>query len=509
MAEFFDVILIGGGVVGCMTARYLSRYQLSVLLIEKESDIGMGASAANSAIVHAGYDPEPGTLKAEMNVRGNEMFDILACELGFAFERRGDYVVAIGPEEKFALDKLMRQGIQNGVPGLMIIGADEMRRREPGINPQVSGALWASTGGICDPFAVSVAAIENAIQNGVKVYLETRFESFIIENGVIKGIRTNRGEIGCRWVINAAGIYADDVMHAAGVRPEFFITPRRGEYCVLDRAEVTINNVLFPTPTEKGKGILVTTTVHGNTILGPNAQIISDKTDRQVTPAGLQEVWQGANKLIPALKPREAIAVFAGLRAMGNAPALKPGVKHQHDFVIEIPATVHGLVNLGGIESPGFTSAPAIAERVIELLRDAGESLPEKADWNPIRPPRLRFREVSQQEQARLVRSNPSYGRMICRCENVTEAEILQEIHAPLPARTYDAIKRRTWLGTGRCLGAFDMPRVVELLAQELNIPIEQVSKKGPGSEFLFRPTKDVKETLSLDGVGVGASHDD
>jgi glycerol-3-phosphate dehydrogenase len=486
----YDVIIIGGGVVGSMVARFLSRYQLSILLIEKESDVGMGASAANSAIVHAGYDPEPGTLKAELNVLANPMWDKLSGELGFEFERRGDYVVAVGQEEIPALEKLLDQGIRNGVPGMHMISAEEMHHREPAISSDVSGALWAPTGGLCDPFAVTVAAIENAIQNGVTVYLDTAFEDFIIESGKIVGVRTNRGDFGCRWVVNAAGIYADDVMHKAGVRPEFQITPRRGEYCVLDRAEMTINNVLFPTPTDKGKGILVTATLHGNTILGPNAEVINNKEDREVTPHGMSEIWHGAHKLVPSLQPKHTIAVFAGLRAMGNAACKTPGVKHNHDFVVEIPEEVHGLVNLGGIESPGFTAAPAIALRVIELLKNSGEVLQEKKDWNPIRPPRPRFRKLPLEEQIKLIKTNPDYGRIICRCENVTEAEIIQEIHALLPARTYDAIKRRTWLGTGRCLGSFDMPRVVEILARELGISPFEVSKKGAGTEFLMRTTK-------------------
>jgi glycerol-3-phosphate dehydrogenase len=473
-----------------MTARFLSRYQLSILLIEKESDIGMGASSANSAIVHAGYDPVPGSLKAQMNVTANPMWDALAGELNFEFERRGDYVVAIGPEEFRQLDTLLEQGRRNGVPGMHIISADEMRRREPNINPEVSGALWAPTGGICDTFGVTVAAAENAVMNGATVWLDTAFEGFIFNGTCIVGVHTSRGDVACRWVVNAAGIYSDDVMHQAGVRPEFHIRARRGQYCVLDRAEVTINNVLFPTPSAAGKGILVTTTLHGNTIVGPNAEIIADKEDRAVTGEGMGEIWSGANKLVPALGPRYTIAVFGGLRAHGNAPCETPGVAYDHDFIIEIPSTVQGLVNLGGIESPGLTSAPAIAQRVVDLLKDAGEELIVRRDWRPIRPPRPRFRHLTRAEQARLVAQDPRYGRIICRCELVTEGEIAAEIHAPIPARTYDAIKRRTWLGTGRCLGSFDMPRVVQILSEELGISPFEVSKKGPGSEFLVRATK-------------------
>lgn len=488
----YDVIIIGAGIIGCMIARFLSRYKLDILLIEKEADICMGATAANTAIIHAGYDPVPGSLKAEMNVKGNKMWDTLAGELNIPFERRGDYVVAIGEEELPKLEELMKQGIQNGVPGLVLLSGDEVKRREPNINPKVSGALWASTGGIADPFAAAVAAAENAVMNGVTIMFETVFQDFIMDGNKIVGIKTNKGDFASRWVINAAGLYSDEVMHKAGVRPEFKITPRKGEYYVFDRAEITINNVLFPVPTPVTKGILVTTTIHGNTIIGPNAKDIQDKEDRSVTREGLEEVWNGALKLVPKLELKHVIAVFAGLRAGGNAPSPNPNIKYNHDYIIEIPSNVKGFVNLGGIESPGLVSSPAIATRVIELLKDVGEKLEEKKDWDPIRPARPRFRDLSKEEQRILVQNDPRYGRIVCRCESVTEGEIVAEIHAPVPARTYDAIKRRTWLGTGRCQGGFDTPRVVEILARELGVPPTQITKKGPGSEFLKRRTKDV-----------------
>lgn len=492
MQDAYDVIIIGGGVVGSMVARFLSRYKLSILLIEKDADIGTGASSANSAIVHAGYDPLPGTLKAAMNVAGNPMWDALAGELNFPFERRGDYVVAVGKAELAGLKTLLEQGRKNGVPGMHLISGEEMRRREPNINPQVSGAIWAPTGGICDPFMVTIAAAENAVQNGVRILLETEFQDFILDGKRIVGVRTNRGDFPCRWVVNAAGLFADVVMHKAGIRPEFKIIPRRGEYCVFDQAEIKINNVLFPTPSAAGKGILVTTTIHGNTIIGPNAQTLSDKEDRATSPEGVDEIWQGARKLVPSLQPKHVIAMFAGLRAYGNAPCDDCMIDYSHDFIIEIPKQVRGLVNLGGIESPGLSSAPAIAQRVVDLLRDAGEPLKEKRGWQPIRPPRPRFRDMTHAEQARLVAEDPRYGRVICRCEMVTEGEIVREIHSPIPARTYDAIKRRTWLGTGRCLGSFDMPRVTAILARELGISPVEVTKKGEGSEFLVRATKEV-----------------
>ncbi len=291
------------------------------------------------------------------------------------------------------------------------------------------------------------------------------------------------------------------VMHQAGVRPEFKITARRGEYYVMDRNQVQVNNVLFPVPTEVSKGILVTNTLHGNVLVGPNAEEIEDKTNVDVTPDGMKEIWAGAQKLVPSLEYRDVIAVFAGLRPGGNAPCQGCEVEYNKDFIIEVPDEVEGLVNLGGIESPGLTAAPAIAVRVTELLREAGEELRERSDWHPLRKGRPVFRHMTHEEQAALVEEDPRYARIICRCEYVTEGEIVAEIHAPIPAVTYDAIKRRTWLGTGRCLGGFDMPRVVDILARELGKTPEEISKKGAGSEFLRRPTKEVPEVEEVEDV--------
>lgn len=490
--KFYDVIIIGGGVVGCLTARALSRYNLRILLIEKEADIGMGASSANSAIIHAGHDPVPGTLKALLNVRANPMWDALAHELDVPFKRNGAYVVAVGAEQFTALDGLLQRGKQNGVP-CEIISRDDMLHREPRLNPDVTGALFTPTAGVVDTFNITVAAAENAIQNGVEVLLDTRFEDFLWEGDEIAGVKTSRGSFCSRWVVNAAGMYCDDVMHKAGIRPEFNITPRRGEYYVLDQADFYTDQVFFPVPSSTSKGILVLASTHGNVLVGPNSQPVENKADASVTHSGLEEIWNGARQLIPELNPRHIIATFAGLRATGNAPSQTPGVDYSHDFIVEIPANRRGLVNLGGIESPGLTSAPAIAEMVVDLLKDAGLMLTERDGWNPLRSARPRFSALSRAEQAELIHRDPRYGRVVCRCEMVTEGEIVAAIHAPLPAHTYDAIKRRTWLGTGRCLGSFDMPRVVDILARELGVSPCEITKKGAGSEFLVRRTKDVE----------------
>ncbi|RJQ41261.1 MAG: FAD/NAD(P)-binding oxidoreductase [Anaerolineaceae bacterium] len=487
----YDIIIIGGGVIGCMLARFLSRYTLKILLIEKESDIGSGTSAANTAIVHPGYDAIPGSLKAKFNVAANPMWDQLAAELQFAFQRHGDYVVAIGEDELSRLEVLLQRGKQNGVPGMQFVSADVMRSREPNINPAVSGAIWATSGGICDPFGVTIAAAENAVTNGAIILRNTAFEDFIWSGKRIIGVKTSRGTFTCRWVVNAAGLFSDTVMHKAGVRPDFKITPRKGEYFVLDRTDFTVNNVLFPVPSAISKGILVTTTTHGNTIIGPNAQNIEDKENKENTKDGMNEVFEGAKKLVPAVNPRHIIAIFAGLRAAGNAPCTTAGVDYKHDFIVEIPKEIQGFINLGGIESPGLTAAPAIALYVVELLKDTGEKLPEKKDWDPIRPARPQFRHLTHAQREVLIKKDARYGRVVCRCENVTEGEIVAEIHSPVPALTYDAIKRRTWLGTGRCQGGFDMPRVTEILARELGISQLEISKKNGGSKFLCRPTKE------------------
>jgi glycerol-3-phosphate dehydrogenase len=490
--NLYDIIIIGGGVVGCMTARFLSRYKLNILLIEKEEDIGSGTTAANTALVHPGYDPVTGSLKASLNVTAVPMWQQLASELNFAYENCGDYVVAVGDDELPKLDTLYQRGIRNGVSGMSLLSADEMLRREPLINPLVSGALFAETGAMLDPFGLTLAAAENAVMNGVTILREIAFEDFIMNGTRVIGIRTNRGDFSCRWVVNAAGLYSDMVMHQAGIRPEFRISPRKGEYLIIDRAEFQLKSVYFPVPTAVSKGILVTATVHGNTVLGPTALDQEDKTDKTNSPDGLSEVLTGGKKLVPAVDVRNVIAIFAGLRAGGNAPCETPGVTYNQDFIVEIPRQVQGLVNLGGIESPGLSSSPAIARRVIDLIKDSGEDLCEKPEWNPIRPARPQFRHMTHDQRAQVIKKDDRYGRVVCRCENVTEGEIIAEIHSLVPARSYDGIKRRTWLGTGRCQGGFDMPRVTHILARELGISELAVNKKGGGSEFLRRLTKDV-----------------
>lgn len=487
MQEKYDVIIIGAGIIGSMIARFLSGYTLKVLIIEKENDIGMSTSSKNSAIIHSGHDPKPGTLKAMLNLRGNTLWPVIADELNIPFRRSGAYVVAVGDDEYTLLEGLYERAIINGVKDAVILNRDEILASEPLITPDVKAALSLPSTGVIDPFEATLAACENAVSNGVTLLRETTFEDFIFDKKKIVGITTDKGQFHSNWVINCAGLYSDDVMHKAGVRSEFKVIPRRGEYFIFDCSQVRIDTVLYPVPSAKGKGTLVTTTTHGNVMIGPNAEIINDREDLETTHDGLEEITHNALKLVPTLNMRDVIASFAGLRAKGN--------NDEKDFIIEIPDEVQGLVNLGAIDSPGLASAPAIAERVLEMLRDNGLKLTKKSTYNPVRKAPVRFKELTHDERKALIKKNPLYGRIICRCEEVTEGEIVDAIRGIIPARTYDSIKRRTWLGTGRCQGGFDYPRVAELLAAELDIPMTSVTKKGKGSEFFFRKTKEVYDT--------------
>jgi glycerol-3-phosphate dehydrogenase len=402
-------------------------------------------------------------------------------------ENTGALVVAVGAEEQQQLRPLLDQGVQNGVKGLEILTREHALEREPALSSEITGALSTPTAGVVDPFQGVLGAAENAAHNGVEFFLNAEVQDAVVEDGNVVAVNTSRGEVRASWFINAAGVYADDILHMVGDHPEFEITARRGEYFVFDESKIQVRNVLFPMPGKKGKGILVTTTTHGNTMVGPNSSLIVDKDDTAVTKKGMQEILEGATRLVPAVSPRDVIATFAGLRATGNyAPD-----GHGRDFLIELSRTVGGLINLAGIESPGYASAPAIGEYVVELLREAGVELNEKTDWDPIRPRIPRFKELSHDERAELISRDPAFGRIVCRCEEVTEGEILQAIHSPIPATNYDAIKRRTWLGTGRCQGSFDYPRTMEILARELGLSMTEITKKGPGSVFLYRRTKE------------------
>ena len=470
----YDAAVIGAGVVGAFVARELSRYRLKVCLLEKESDVAMGTTKANSAIVHAGYDAKHGTLKSILNVRGNELMEQAARELGVPFKRIGSLVLAFSGEDRTTLEHLYQNGIRNGVPGLRMLSAEETAAMEPNVSGTVVGALYAPTAGIICPYELAIGAVENAVRNGV---------DFKPECGVL-GIRkekegftlvTEKGEIRASCIVNAAGIYGDVISEMVQDK-SFTIRPRKGEYLLFDKSQGnTVHTVLFQPPTKMGKGVLVTPTVDGNLLAGPTAEDVPDRDDVGTTAPGLEQVMESAKKSVPDIRFRDVVTSFAGLRATPSTG----------DFIIEASRTAKGFLNAVGIESPGLTAAPAIGEYVAGLLGKEGLPLVPKNDFDPIRKPVIRFRELADEEKQALINRNPLYGNVVCRCETVTEGEIVDSIHRPAGAGNLDAVKRRTRAGMGRCQGGFCTPRVVSILARELHIPVEEVTKKGKGSNLL------------------------
>ncbi|SDF13989.1 NAD(P)/FAD-dependent oxidoreductase [Sporomusa acidovorans] len=483
-----DVVVIGGGITGTAIVRELSKYELDVVLLEKNPDIASGSTKANSGILHAGFDAKPGSLKATLNVRGNKLYHDLEDELGLDIKWTGSLVVAVNSDEQETLKELLERGRTNGVPGLAILSREEVLAREPNITPNVTGALWAPSAGIFLPFGAALAFAENAVKNGAKVVTDCPVEEMVTENGKITGVRTKHGFLSAKYVINAAGVHADEISRLAG-DDSFAIKPRKGEYILFDKkVSNLVQNVLFPTPSKVSKGILVSPTVHGNIFIGPNAQDVDDKEDVATSLGGLQEIVSKAQQLLPKLPLNAAITQFSGLRAAADGGG---------DFIIRPSAIVQGLFHAAGIQSPGLTSAPAIAEMLVNILKDQGMELKRKVNFDPVNPRKIVFRELSHAAQQQLIAQNPLYGRVICRCETITEAEIIEAIHGLCGARTVDAVKRRTRAGMGRCQGGFCGPRVTAILARELNIPVTAVRKDSPASYLFFdKLTADCREAL-------------
>ncbi|MDI6600780.1 MAG: NAD(P)/FAD-dependent oxidoreductase [Thermoanaerobacteraceae bacterium] len=482
----YDVLIIGGGVTGSAIAREMSRYKLNICLLEKEEDVCTGTSKANSAIIHAGYDPEPGTLKARLNVRGNAMFDELCENLDIPFKRNGSLVVAFSEEEMKKVRDLYDRGIKNGVPDMEIIDRERLKKLEPNISDDAIGALYARTAGVICPFTLTIAMAENAAMNGVEFFFNSPVTG-IDKHERYFTVHTPDNVFEARYVINAAGLYADEINNMVGGEP-FKIRPRKGEYLILDKVEGDVaHTVIFQVPTKMGKGILVTPTVHGNLMLGPTAEDIEDKEFRETTPEGIQKAIEGAMKTTRAFNLRNVITTFTGVRPVPDT----------EDFIIGESKLVPGFINASGIESPGLTSAPAIAEMVVDIVKEAGLHMEEKPDFNPKRRPVIRFNELTDEEKKEVIKQNPAYGHVICRCETITEGEIIDAIRRPVGARSLDGIKRRTRAQTGRCQAGFCTPRVAEILARELNMTLSDVTKFGGNSKLLLYR---VKELLKEDG---------
>ena len=474
-----DVAIIGCGVTGAAVAYQLAKKQVSVLILEAENDVSMGTTKANSAILHAGYDPEPGTSMARLNVRGSALAKEICAALDVPYKQTGSFVVAFGPEQEKTLQRLYENGAANGVPGLEILSGDEARALEPNLSPEITAALHAPSAAIVSPWEFALAMAENAVQNGADLHLETRVTGLAPTEGGWK-IATTKGDFEARFVVNAAGVDAGKV-HAIAAPENFVTRPCRGEYYLLDKsAGSTVGRVIFQCPTAAGKGVLVAPTVHGNLIVGPNAQDVADSADTATTAMGLAQVAQSARKSVPGVDLSACIRNFAGIRANTDRP----------DFVIQWAAP--GFLDLAGMKSPGLSAAAAVGEEAAALLQRAGLVLKEKE--NPVTTrKRIRFKELSGEEKAVLIAREPSYGRVICRCERVTEGEIIAACHTAIPPRSIDGVKRRVGAGMGRCQGGFCGPRVMEILSRELGKSPLEIPQEGAASILLTGRTKQAK----------------
>lgn len=479
----YDVLIIGAGVTGAAVARELSRYKAEVCVLERGEDVCSGTSKANSAIVHAGYDCVPGSMMAKMNVRGNEMMTDLCRDLDIPFERNGSLVVCIDKDNLPGLQELYDRGIKNGVPGLKLLSREEAKAMEPHLSDNVQGALYAETAGIICPFKLNIAMAENASVNGVDFFFNTNVETLCRDEEGIWHIRTANGEYKAKCVVNAAGLYAD-YFHNMVSEKKIHITPRRGDYFLLDKTTGGfVKHTIFPQPTKYGKGILVAPTVHGNTLVGPTAIDIEDKEAVATRQGGFDEILEKSSMYVDNVPVRQVITSFAGLRAHED----------NHEFILGEVEDAPGFIDCAGIESPGLTSSPAIGEYIGGMIRDK-MGLENKESWISTRKDVLNPQHLSLEERNELIKKEPAYGRIICRCESVTEGEILDAIHRPLGARSLDAVKRRTRAGMGRCQAGFCSPRVMEILQRELGLKMEDIHKNDSGSWLVLERTKEVTE---------------
>ncbi len=475
----YDVLIIGAGVSGSAAARELSRYQLKVCVLEKEEDVCCGTSKANSAIVHAGFDAENGSLMAKLNVAGNEMMGELAKELDFHFERNGSLVVCLNEEDRPGLEALLDRGVKNGVKELRIIEREELAALEPNISEEAVAALYAPTGGIVCPFGLNIALAENAAVNGVEFQFDTEVTGFErLEEGWL--VKTTAGDFKTRYVVNAAGIYAD-TFHNMVSEKKIHITPRRGDYCLLDRSTGGfVSRTIFQLPNKFGKGVLVTPTVHGNTLVGPTAIDIEDKEGVNTTQEGIDALIGKACTTVKNLPIRQVITSFAGLRAHEDG----------HEFIIQEVEDAKGFIDCAGIESPGLTSAPAIGKMVADMVAGLTGAA-KKEDFIAARKGILDPKSLNKEDYAALIKEKPEYGNIICRCEMITEGEIMDAIHRSLGAKSLDGVKRRTRAGMGRCQSGFCMPKTMEILARELKVEMSEITKSGGDSKVIVGINKD------------------
>lgn len=476
-------MIIGAGVTGCSIARYASQYDMDILVLERNEDVCTGTSKANSAIVHAGYDAAYGTLMAKFNLEGSLMMEELTKDLQVSYKRCGSLVVCLSDEDRPRLQTLFENGIKNGVQGLCIIERDELLKMEPNISDEAVAALWAPTGAIVCPFDLTIGLAENAAVNGATFQFDTEVQKISKNADGTWHIVTNQGELDTRAVVNAAGVYAD-VFHNMVSEKKIHITPRKGEYVLLDHdAKNTVTHTIFQLPGKMGKGVLVSPTVHENIIVGPTALDVEDKDGVNTTEGGLSEVMSKCSMAVKNVPLRKTITSFAGLRAHED----------HHEFVLGEPTDAPYFFDAAGIESPGLSSAPAIGKFIGEM---AAQKLgaERKKNFVPKRTGILKAAELSMEERNALIKKNPAYGQIICRCESISEGEIIDAIRRPVGAKSLDGVKRRVRAGMGRCQGGFCSPRVMEILARELGCSIADITKCGGASKIITGKLKESEE---------------
>lgn len=483
----YDVLIIGAGVAGTFIARELARYELKIVILEKDNDVGNETSSANSAIIHAGYDPAYITWKGRMNAEGNAMYDRICEELDVPFRRCGSLVIGFSEEDKKTIGALYENGRRNHVPDLEILEREDVLHMEPNINPQVQCALYAPSAGVISPWELTIALAENAMDNGVQLRLETKVTEIYKGTDGYRVI-TDRGEFVSRYVINCAGVYADAI-HNMVAEPAFEIRPKRGNYYVLDHEiKNVVNHIVFQCPTDKGKGVLVTPTAYGNFMVGPDSDFITDKECTATDRLGLEFIRQACSLTTHAVPFDKVIRSFAGLRASTSSG----------DFILGEAEGAPGFIDVAAFDSPGLSSTPAVAQYIAGLLQTLEGELRPKANYNPVRRRVIRFHELSEEEKIRLIKENPAYGNVICRCEGVTEAEIVDAVHRNAGAKSVKAVKKRCRPGAGRCQGGFCGPRVLEILARELGIDRVQVPYDSSAAYILTGPTKQGMEPDSI-----------
>ncbi len=475
-----DVVVIGAGAVGCAIARELSKYHVDVVVVDKRDDVGGDASKSNSAIIHTGYDAAPGTLESQLVVAANPMYDQLVKDLDIPFHRIGAVLPAFTDEQYEKLPAIKEKAFKNHVYDVEYLSREEILEKEPELNPDVKGGLYIPRESIIDPFIFVQALAENANENGVTFMLNTEVTDIHVEDGAIKSVETTGGTIETTYVVNSAALHCDDIAAMVG-KAEYKVVARRGQFYILDKnTTCKVKNIVLPIPTKITKGKLMCPTIHGNMLVGPTAEDLPDKMDTSVTTEGLDSIYADVSKMIPNVNIRDTITQYSGLRPNRNPEGLH----------VDVYDDLKGYVNLSGVRSTGLTLSVSMGKYVVEKLKEIGMNVTLKDDFKATRKGIPIFHEMTREEQEAIINENPLYGTIVCRCETITEGEILAAIRRPVGARTVDAVKRRVRAGMGRCQGGFCGPKVIEILARELGIPTEQVNKNLAGSYMVVGKNK-------------------